>query len=815
MTYSPGQARIGIRPYTQSYISYLLSSAAAALSTPILDTYSGSGAAYSLRKLKTSYTGPAIRVRRASDNQETNIGFNSSGNLDTTFLLIFATDMVATDSLFVTTWYDQSGNGKNAVQTTASSQPNIVSGGNIRTQGTKPAFYFDGVDDFLDCGYINNGVKPGTFSTWISANITNASQSRNILASGNSGGQGITGYNQFGIHPGVGYKMFGVVGDGNWVNNTESGLYRYYSTSIAPTTNQRYLFEQHYVSNSASTSYLGQFWWNDIRQSVSNWLSTGAVKSSGVEYKTSIGRSGEYAGGGYLQGMIQEIVTYFSDKTSVRKEIVANINSYYSIYTQDTNPLTAAAYSLRKLTADYTGSAIRVRRSGDNAEQNIGFKSDGSLDETTLTTFAGSNNTFLYSQDFDNAYWSKGGVSITANSDIAPDGTQTADLFQETAGNGQHYLSRTGLNVGFGVNSSWNMSLYIKKASNNTATSNKIMIRQAKTDYTDGGTTAVFNLDSGQVVYTAEGSVGGGTLGLIGATMSNEGNGWWRCSMWGKRPVATYGAQNAEVSIVIGKVPLTDNWGNVIPNTPGYQISWNGDTSGKYLIWGVQMTFKNNDTSYQTIKTYTKTTTTNPGSAYVTTWYDQSGNGRNVTQATAINQPPIIEDCTVVKLNSKPVLSFMYTGTTRRWLSMTWGSMTMNPPFSMFANIKLQGNISDVNLITGLETNKRFGISSFTVGNWTPSYSFWGSDNNYIGGQVANNNNSIHYVYTSALENTVLGVNGTSTTKYITPAAWRAISIGTSDSAQFYASEVLFFYGDKSASRSTIESNMNTFYSIY
>ena len=48
MTYSPGQARIGIRPYTQSYISYLLSSAAAALSTPILDTYSGSGAAYSL-----------------------------------------------------------------------------------------------------------------------------------------------------------------------------------------------------------------------------------------------------------------------------------------------------------------------------------------------------------------------------------------------------------------------------------------------------------------------------------------------------------------------------------------------------------------------------------------------------------------------------------------------------------------------------------------------------------------------------------------------------------------------------------------------
>jgi hypothetical protein len=799
MSYSPGQARFGIRPYTQSYISYLLSSATLVLTRPILDTYTGSAASYSLRKLKTTYSGYAIKVRRSSDNTETDIGFSGEA-LDTVSLLAF----VGSGNGFVTTWYDQSGNGKNAVQTTATNQPNIVTGGSIRTQGTKPTLYFDGVDDFLDCGYVNNGIKPGTYSTWISANITDSSQSRTLLSSGDNGGNGKTGYNQFAIHSSFGYKMLGGSGD-----NTN---YKYWTTSTAPTTNQRYLFEQHYISNIST--YLGKFWWNDIRQSVSEVLSGSAQQSSGLEFKTSIGRSGEYAGG-YLQGMVQEIVTYFSDKTSVRKEIVANINSYYSIYTQDTNPLTAAAYSLRKLTADYTGSAIRVRRSADNAEQNIGFKSDGSLDETTLTNFAGSNNTFLYSQDFDNAYWSKERVSITANSDIAPDGTQTADLFQETAGSGQHYLSRSGLNVGFGVNSSWNMSLYIKKASNNTATSNKIMIRQAKNDYSDGGTTAVFNLDSGQVVYTAEGAVQGGTFGLLGATMSNEGNGWWRCSMWGKRPVAVYGTQNSEVSITIGKVPLTDNWSNIITNAPGYQISWNGDTSGKYLIWGAQMTFKNNDTSYQNIKTYTKTTTTNPGSAYVTTWFDQSGNGRNITQANAINQPPIIEDSTVVKLNSKPVLSFLFTGTTRRWLGMTWGTMTMNPPFSMFLNMKIQGSVYDFNIISGLENNKRFGISSFSVGNWTPSYTFWSSDNNFIGGNVANLNNSIHYVYTSASENTVLGLNGTSTTKYITPAAWRAIQLGMSDTGQFYASELIFFYGDKSASRTTIESDMNTYYSIY
>ena len=48
----------------------------------LLDTYSGETVAYSLRKLRTDYSGSAIRVRRASDNTEQDIEFDSSGNLD-------------------------------------------------------------------------------------------------------------------------------------------------------------------------------------------------------------------------------------------------------------------------------------------------------------------------------------------------------------------------------------------------------------------------------------------------------------------------------------------------------------------------------------------------------------------------------------------------------------------------------------------------------------------------------------------------------------------------------------------------------------
>jgi hypothetical protein len=104
----------------------------------ILDTYSGAAAAYSVRKLRSGYTGSAIRVRRLSDNTEQDIGF-VDGELDTASLTTFCS---GTDG-FVTTWYDQSGNANNATQGTAANQPKIVSSGSVITQGIKPALTFD------------------------------------------------------------------------------------------------------------------------------------------------------------------------------------------------------------------------------------------------------------------------------------------------------------------------------------------------------------------------------------------------------------------------------------------------------------------------------------------------------------------------------------------------------------------------------------------------------------------------------------------------------------------------------------------------
>jgi hypothetical protein len=109
--------------------------------TGLLDTYSGAAAAYSAaRRLSSTYTGSLIRVRRSSDNAEQDIGYTSGNILDESAL----TSFVGAGNGFVTTWYDQSGNGNNETQSTAADQPRIVNSGTIDKMNSVPTIYFSG-----------------------------------------------------------------------------------------------------------------------------------------------------------------------------------------------------------------------------------------------------------------------------------------------------------------------------------------------------------------------------------------------------------------------------------------------------------------------------------------------------------------------------------------------------------------------------------------------------------------------------------------------------------------------------------------------
>ncbi|WP_413510018.1 arabinofuranosidase catalytic domain-containing protein [Serratia liquefaciens] len=97
--------------------------------------------AYGLRKLRSTYEGFAVRVRRSSDNAETDIGFAADRGLDVAALLSFC----GAGSGFVTMWYDQSGNNAHAARTNTVGQPMIVSAGVLVTLNGRPALAFDGI----------------------------------------------------------------------------------------------------------------------------------------------------------------------------------------------------------------------------------------------------------------------------------------------------------------------------------------------------------------------------------------------------------------------------------------------------------------------------------------------------------------------------------------------------------------------------------------------------------------------------------------------------------------------------------------------
>ena len=97
---------------------------------------------YSVRKLTADYNGPAMTVRRDSDQAEEDINFTSDGNLDTSALTTFA----GSSDVFVKHWYDQIGN-RTASQTSAINQPRIVDSGTVIEINNQPALQYNNTDE--------------------------------------------------------------------------------------------------------------------------------------------------------------------------------------------------------------------------------------------------------------------------------------------------------------------------------------------------------------------------------------------------------------------------------------------------------------------------------------------------------------------------------------------------------------------------------------------------------------------------------------------------------------------------------------------
>lgn len=119
--------------------------------TGLLDEYEGAAAAYSVRLLRSAYSGALVEIRESGGNTVKSFLPDSNNELSLSSVAVSdgetLSDFVGVNDGFVRTWYDQSGNAKDLIQFTSSNQPKIISSGAFEVIGVKPSIL--GLDNSL------------------------------------------------------------------------------------------------------------------------------------------------------------------------------------------------------------------------------------------------------------------------------------------------------------------------------------------------------------------------------------------------------------------------------------------------------------------------------------------------------------------------------------------------------------------------------------------------------------------------------------------------------------------------------------------
>ena len=150
----------------------------------LLDQYSNAYAAYSLRKLRSDYTGPAIRVRRSSDDAKQDIGFDDSGMLDISALESF----VGSADGYVTVWYSQVDGEPDLTQGTNGNQPRIAQGGIVETNSDgKPTIRLTGQGSLSLDGSFASTIPMADHLLSVVGDMVNPSGARYTLIEFNNG----------------------------------------------------------------------------------------------------------------------------------------------------------------------------------------------------------------------------------------------------------------------------------------------------------------------------------------------------------------------------------------------------------------------------------------------------------------------------------------------------------------------------------------------------------------------------------------------------------------------------------------------------
>jgi hypothetical protein len=612
-------------------------------------------AAYSLRKLSSCYAGFAIQVRRSSDNTTQDIGFTAAGDLDTSALKTF----VGVNDGYITKWYDQSGKGKDGVQTNAGNQVRIMSAGIIDMYGNRPALQGLG----SQAVELPNGTVPVGNSNYT---LTYA-----INVTGNPGNFGIIGSGDYG----AGNRVIAVRTNGNnqminywWGNDLYSDV-----SSMKGTLR--------IMSNTYNNAIGRKFYDGGVFKNGDGSTGLNNTSANNTLFKT--------VGGEYFEGKIPEVFI-FDELLSVaeREQIESNMAAYYGVSVTTTGTRIALQPSTINQTACLGGSAsaLYVVANGSNLRYQWYKNTSATTAGATLITGAtqayyspietviGDYYFYVVVTGSDATIVSglSGKISITNTQ--APVITTHPNPASKIICTGATATPLAVVATGTGLTYQWYKSLVSRNFNGDTIVGATTSTYTPPTNVNGASYyyyVIVSNAGGCFVNSNVSGNVAVGTLlDKSGATISAEYAYSLRklssCYI-GSAIRVRRNSDNQELNIgfdVNGNLDTTalkifvNADGNTSANTKVGVTKYATEVTTASELVNIYGKLGNGEGVTKYGEAFTVTPPLVPENAFVTVWYDQSGNGNDLTQQQTYWQPQIAFDGKMKYIGARPTLDF-------------------------------------------------------------------------------------------------------------------------------------------------------------
>jgi hypothetical protein len=323
-------------------------------------------------------------------------------------------------------------------------------------------------------------------------------------------------------------------------------------------------------------------------------------------------------------------------------------------------------------------------------------------------------NLLTYSEQFDNAAWTKPRASISANTAVSPDGMLDADkLIEDTTASNTHLVRQVPT---VSANTTYTYSVYLKAAERTTA-----FLQSSDNASDTNGFFVTVNLSNG----TLSNGNKKGTGTYTGSTITPVGNGWYR--------VTLTGIVDASSTSVRYEVFLSN----------GSSTTYTGDGTSGLFLWGAQVEAGAFATSY--IPTVASTVTRSADIASVlgrnfSSWYNQN-------EGTLYGELAVSSSSYSIGV-SLDIGSGGAFGTTAymNWAGSSW---QLNPNTSPLNLLSLVSTTNPAKVVAGLATNNSVLSANGLIGTvdsscltpiaattLTIGKGGWSGGTNYINGTI-------------------------------------------------------------------------------